>query len=344
MGESLPSGVTHRVRIEPAGQCFGTGAGEAVLDAALRQGIHLPYGCRNGSCGSCRSRVLSGQVCYPQGLPEGLSEMEAQAGFALLCQARAEADLAIEVPELAAVADIPVRSLPCRVERIERLAHDVVRLYLKLPEAERLRFLAGQYIEFLLKDGRRRAFSLANAPHDDRYLELHVRQVPGGGFTEEVFTRMQEKTILRIQGPLGGFFLREDSDRPIVFVAGGTGFAPVKGIIEHALARGIRRPMHLYWGARARRDLYLDDLARGWERDHGLRYVPVLSEPDPGDRWEGRTGLVHEAVLADFPDLSGHEVYTSGPPVMVAAVRDTLPRRGLPLAHLFSDAFEFARP
>lgn len=239
--------------------------------------------------------------------------------------------------------DIEVRTLPCRLARKEQLSHDVMALYLQLPAAERLRFHAGQYVDILLRDGRRRAFSLANPPQDDVYLELHVRHVAGGEFSEYVFTHLKERAIMRIRGPLGAFYLRNDSERPIIFLAGGTGIAPIKGMIEHALAHGVTREMHLYFGARAKRDLYVHDLARGWSaRCPNLHYVPVLSEPRPEDEWEGRTGLAHEAVLADFPDLGGYEVYTSGPPAMVYAAREAFLARGLDAAHLFSDAFEHA--
>jgi CDP-4-dehydro-6-deoxyglucose reductase len=340
---TIPLASACTVRVEPSGKSFSVRPGETVLEAALRQGLALPYSCRGGSCGSCRARLLSGRIHYPQGRPKGISDAEAGEGYALLCQADPLGDLQIQAREVAGLQELAPRTLPCRVVKKERLCHDVMRLYLKLPDTERLQFLAGQYIDILLKDGRRRAFSLANAPHDDRFLELHIRHVPGGRFTDFVFHELQEKALLRMRGPLGSFYLREESDLPIVFLAGGTGFAPVKGIIEHALACGIRRPMHLYWGVRARRDLYLDALARAWTRAHeNLRYTPVLSEPLPEDAWRGRTGLVHEAVLADLADLGGHEVYASGPPVMVKAARETFLARGLDPEHLFSDAFEFA--
>jgi len=236
-----------------------------------------------------------------------------------------------------------VRNLLCRLAHKERLAHDVMALYLRPPATERLRFLAGQYVDIILRDGRRRAFSLANPPHADEFLELHVRHVAGGEFSEYVFSHLKESALIRIRGPLGAFYLREGSERPVVFLAGGTGIAPIKGMIEHALAEGMRRPMHLYFGARALPDLYLHEQARAWALAHpALRYVPVLSAPGAGDHWDGRTGLVHEAVLEDFPDLSGFEVYISGPPAMVYAARETFLGRGLDAAHLFSDAFEHA--
>jgi CDP-4-dehydro-6-deoxyglucose reductase len=335
--------MSYQVQIQSSGKMFQVNEGEFVLDAALRQGISLPYGCRGGSCGSCRGRLVEGTVTYGEDLPPALTPEEEARGDCLFCTAQPRSDLVIEAQELETVADIPVRTLPCRVERKEQLAHDVMRLYLKLPQTERLRFLAGQYIDILLQGNKARAFSLANAPHDDERLELHLRHVPGGTFTHHVFHEMKEKALLRIKGPMGTFYLREDSDRPIIFMAGGTGFAPIKGIIEHAIAEGIRREMHLYWGARARRDLYLDDLARAWAEDHPhIHYVPVLSEPAAEDRWEGRTGFVHEAVVADFPDLAPFQVYASGPPVMVNAGRDAFLAHGLPEDQMFSDAFEYA--
>jgi CDP-4-dehydro-6-deoxyglucose reductase len=219
---------------------------------------------------------------------------------------------------------------------MERLADDVMALYLKLPAAERLQFLAGQYLEFLLRDGSRRSFSMANAPHDDEFLQLHVRHVAGGSFTEHVFGKMKERDILRFEAPLGTFFLREDSDKPIVFVASGTGFAPIKSIIETALKKGVARPMTLYWGGRRPKDLYMDALARQWP----IKYVPVISEALAEDGWSGRTGFVHRAVMQDLPDLSGHQVYACGVPVMVdSAKRDFIQQCRLPADEFFADAF-----
>jgi CDP-4-dehydro-6-deoxyglucose reductase len=318
--------------------------GETVLGAGLRQGVLLPYNCRSGTCGSCKGHLIAGEVAYPEGDPPGITAEERGRGEALLCQAQPVSDLVIRVREVDAIAGIAVRTLPCRVAHLDRLAEDVVRLSLKIPDAERLQFLAGQYVEFLLADGRRRPFSLANPPHSDRYLELHIRHIPSGSFTDYVFSQLKEKALFRIRGPLGTFFLREDTERPVILMAGGTGFAPVKAMVEHALHRRSARTFHLYWGARSRAGLYLHDLARGWAAEHpNVHYVPVLSEPAPEDHWTGRTGLVHEAILADFCDLSGHEVYASGPPAMVYAGRDAFLARGLPQEQMFSDAFEFTR-
>lgn len=336
--------MLYHITIQPSGHEFQVAANESVLDAALREkGSVLPYGCRNGTCGSCMGTILSGEVAYPDGRPPGLSESEQAGGKVLLCQARPRSDLVIEAREVKTGGDIAVRMLPCRVEQRELLAPDVMRLFLKLPNNERLQFLAGQYVDILLADGRRRGFSLANPPHADELLELHVRHVPGGVFTDYVFDKMKDKALLRFQGPLGTFFLREDSPRPIILMGGGTGFAPLKGMLEHVFHIELDRPLHLYWGARAKVDLYLDELPRRWAADHpNFRYTPVLSEPRLEDGWLGRTGWVHEAVAADYPDLSGYDVYMSGPPPMIEAARTAFFAQGLPAEQLFYDSFEFS--
>jgi CDP-4-dehydro-6-deoxyglucose reductase len=328
--------------IQPSGHKFPIEEHETILVAALRHGYALPYSCREGTCGVCKGKVLEGQVDHGNYLGSILTDAEKAAGMTLFCCATPLSDLVIECREVPAVKDIPVRTLPCRVQKMERVAADVMVLQLKLPTNERLQFLAGQYIEILAKDHRPRCFSLANAPHHDEFLELHVRNVPGGAFTRHVFDEMKERDILRFRGPYGTFFLRENSDKPVIFVASGTGFAPVKSIIEHALHIGVKRPMHFYWGGRVRADLYMPDKAAQWEST-GIRFTPVLSEPLAEDHWQGRTGFVHQAVLDDYDDLSGHEIYAAGAPAMVeAARRDFTAQRGLPGEAFFSDAFTLA--
>jgi CDP-4-dehydro-6-deoxyglucose reductase, E3 len=325
-----------KVKVQPSGHEFDVEEGESVLTAALRQHLVLPYGCRNGACGSCKGRIVEGRVDYGVYQRKALTEEEKAQGKALFCQAKPLTELVIEARTIGAARDIPIRTLPCRVQKMERLADDVMVLYLRLPANERLQFLAGQYIEFLLKDGSRRSFSMGNAPHDDELIQLHVRHVAGGQFTDHVFGKMKERDILRLEGPLGTFFLREDSAKPIVFVASGTGFAPIKSIIEHALHKGATRPMVLYWGGRRPKDLYMDALARQWP----IQYVPVISDAMPEDNWAGRTGFVHRAVMADFPDLSAHQVYACGVPVMVdAAKRDFTQQCRLPEEEFFADSF-----
>jgi CDP-4-dehydro-6-deoxyglucose reductase len=336
--------MAYRVQIQASGHQFEVRAGETLLDAALRQGLALPYGCRNGSCGSCKGRVLSGQFRYANGMrPPGLDSHEEATGLALFCQAIPGSDMNIEVREIHSVGDLQVKTLPCRAEQLRQAAHDVMVIQLKLPATERLQFLAGQYIDILLKDGRRRAFSIANAPHEDAFIELHIRHVEGGSFTDHVFADLKARALLRIEGPFGNFFLREDSARPMLLIGGGTGFAPLKSIIEHAFHIGLERPIYLFWGVRALRDLYMDELPRRWAAEHrSFHYSPVLSEPLPGDDWQGETGTVVDAVLRRFPDLSGFDVYMAGPPAMCTAARDAFLRQGLPEDRMFSDAFEYA--
>lgn len=336
--------MSYTVSFEPSGHQIEVADGERVLTAALRHGIQLPYSCRGGACGACKVQIIEGEVEYPDGDPDALNATEMAVGMALLCSAVPTADLRIEAHELASDDEPEVKNLPCRVVKKEQLNHDVLRLFLKLPETQRLRFLAGQYIDFLLPDDRRRAFSLANAPHRDELLELHIRHVPDGNFTDFLFNQIQEKAMLRMEGPLGQFTLREDSPRPKLMVAGGTGFAPIKSILEHAFAEELQQDIYLYWGVRAKRDLYLDELPRRWTDMHpNFHYIPVLSEPQDSDQWQGRTGWVHQAVLADHPDLSGHDVYAAGPPAMTDAAAEAFNAAGLPMERYYSDAFTYAK-
>jgi CDP-4-dehydro-6-deoxyglucose reductase len=334
------SATGRHVRLEPSGNTFQVAAGETLLEAALRQGIWLPYGCRNGACGACKGTLRSGELQFGEYQERALHESERAAGKALTCCTHPLTDIVFEVRELAGAKDLAIRTLPCRVEKVEKPAEDVAILSLRLPTGERLQFLAGQYIDILMKDGKRRSFSMANAPHDDQFLQLHVRRSPGGAFSNYVFDEMKERAILRFEGPLGTFYLREDSDKPVIFVAGGTGFAPVKAQIEHLFHHGDDRAIVLYWGARSRKDLYLDRLPREWQGAHpNFSYIPVLSDPVEGDRWDGRTGLVHQAVLDDFQDLSGYQVYACGAPAMTDLARQTFVQRGLPEDEFYCDAF-----
>lgn len=337
--------MSFRVTVQPSGHTFEADVGETILHAALEAGVNLPYGCRDGACGACKGRIVEGRVDYGAHSPNALTDNEKHTGHALFCCASPLTDVVIESREIMDSTAIRPRILPVRVQKMEKLSHDVMAMFLKLPSNERLQFMAGQYIDFLLKDGKRRAFSLANAPHEDGLLELHLRLVPGGQFTEYVFKEMPEKAILRIEGPLGTFYLRENSDKPVIFVAGGTGFAPVKGIIEHMLHHKMQRKIILYWGARSLQDIYMPDLPQQWLNEFpGLTYIPVLSEPAAEDRWQGRTGFVHEAVLRDHADLSAYQVYCCGNPQMVEAAHQAFQRHGLPEHEFFSDAFTFSNP
>ena len=340
--------MTVQVTIKPSGHIYQADSEQCILQTALDAGFILPYGCRNGACGSCKGRVLEGEVDYGDYQEKALTSEERSKGYALFCCARPKGDLTIECREVGSLKDIPVRTLPCRVQKIDRPAEDVVILHLKLPANERLQFLAGQYIDFLLKDGKRRSFSIANAPHDDAYLQLHIRHIPGGRFTDHVFHSMKERDILRFEGPLGSFFLREeaadDPSKPIVLLAGGTGFAPIKSIIEHAIHHQMKRPMTFYWGARDLAGLYAHELAQSWARTvPEFKYVPVLSDSPPEDDWRGRTGLVHLAVMEDLRDLSTFQVYACGAPAMIDAARQDFVRLcQLPEEEFFADSFTYA--
>lgn len=334
---------TRQIRILSSGKIFPVEQGESILDAALRAGLNLPHSCRGGSCMACRARVVDGEVGYPGGRPLGLTLEDEAGGYALLCRAQPLGTVAVEVQEVVSAADIHIRRLPCRVQEMRQLAHDVMALWLKLPSVEPFRHLAGQYVDILLADGRRRSFSIANPPDGRNVLEVHVRRVAGGEFTERVFTVLQPKALLRLEGPLGGFFWREAAGRESVLVAGGTGFAPLKSMLQQAFEAGDERSMHLYWGARARRDLYELALVEAWAESHAqFRFTPVLSEPAAGDHWAGRTGFVHAAMLEDYPSLAGCDVYMSGPPAMIEAGQREFPERGLEAARLFFDSFDYA--
>jgi len=341
------------VTLKPSDRRFEVDPGETILAAALRAGILLPYGCKSGACGTCRAHVIDGRWTQGRHAASALSAEQQAAGDVLVCCAEAQSDLQLAARELVGLADLPVRRMPCRVNRIERVAPDVAIVTLQLPAGEPLQYRAGQYLEFILADGARRSYSIATGPDAAGPVQLHVRHMPGGRFTDALFgarePAIQERAILRCEAPLGTFFLREDGARPIVLLAGGTGFAPLKAIVERIFQRGLdrdapgrpARPVVLYWGCRGRRDLYLDALPAAWQAEHdNFRYVPVLSEPAPDDDWHGRTGLVHQAVMADLPDLSGAEVYACGAPAMVSAARrDFAARCALPSEQFHADAF-----
>ncbi|MCI3951122.1 MAG: oxidoreductase FAD/NAD(P)-binding protein [Burkholderiales bacterium] len=257
--------MSYRITIKPSNHSFSASEGETILESALREGFVIAYGCRNGACGTCKGRVLEGEVDYGIYQEHALPDEEKRRGHALFCQARPRGDLVIECREISAVRDIPIKTLPCRVQKMERLAPDVMALRLRLPASDLL--------------------------------------------------------------------------------ASGTGFAPIKAIIEHALFKGITRSITLYWGGRVRGDLYLNALAERWQRDHGIRYIPVLSEALPEDRWTGRTGFVHRAVMEDLPDLSAHQVYACGSPLMVeAAHKDFTTECRVPDEEFYSDSFTPAAP
>jgi len=342
--------MTHeyQIRIEPHGRILMTTGDRSVLDAALAAGLNLPHSCRSGHCASCRARLVSGDIHYPNGRTAGLTAEEAKAGYILMCQARPRSDLQVEARLVAHAGDVEIKTLPCRVARLERLAPDVMQMFLRLPAVETMPFRAGQYLDVLLEGGQRRSFSIASPPHDSDLLELHVRRVVGGGFTTAVFEQLRVGSLLRIEGPIGQFIYQEGA-APVILVAGGTGFAPIKAMLRQVLERpagaGMLRNIHFYWGARRQVDVYEEALVLEWARRFpNLRFTAVLSEPAPQDRAGGhrRFGWVHEAVLADHPSLEGFDVYAAGPPALIEAIRAEFPARGVSEERLRFDSFDYA--
>ena len=338
--------MTFQITVQPSGHQFNCEPDETVLAAALKAGIGLPYGCKNGACGSCKGKVVAGTVTHRAHQQRALSEDDEASGGALFCCATAHSDLVIEAREVSGSSDFPIKKMPSRVSTLDKVTPDVAIISLQLPATERLQYRAGQYIEIMLAGGKRRSYSIANAPAaadaaTAAPITLHVRHIPGGLFTDQVFGAMKERDILRFEGPLGTFFLREDATKPMLLLASGTGFAPLKAIVEQMIALQSPRPMVLYWGGRRPGDLYMDALCRQWQADlPNFSYVPVISNAQTSDQWQGRTGLVHSAVMADLPDLSGHQVYACGAPLMIdAAQRDFVQLCHLPPEEFLADAF-----
>ncbi|KAF1042782.1 MAG: CDP-6-deoxy-L-threo-D-glycero-4-hexulose-3-dehydrase reductase [Herbaspirillum frisingense] len=333
--------MSFQVTVQPSGRQFTCDEGETILTAAIRAGVGLPYGCKNGACSSCKGKLVAGDVEHGPHQERALSVQDEKLGFSLFCCARPKSDVTIEAREVAGVGEFPIRKMPVRVAKLEKKADDVIVLSLQLPANDRLQYKAGQYVEFLLRDGKRRSYSMATAPHKDEHMSLHIRHLPGGLFTDQVFTTLKERDILRIEGPLGTFFLREDSDKPIVLLASGTGFAPIKAIVEQLEHAGSKRAVTLYWGGRRPQDLYMSELCEEWARTlPAFKYVPVVSNATPEDQWSGRTGFVHRAVMEDFPDLSGHQVYACGAPIVVeSAQREFSAQCKLPEDEFYADSF-----
>jgi NAD(P)H-flavin reductase/ferredoxin len=330
----------YEINAIPSGHKMMANEGETILEAALRQGLNLPYQCRDGACGSCKGKILRGSVDYGTFQKDVLSETEKAQGLALFCCAKPLSDLSIECHEVNELMTFPIKSIKFIVKKMEQVAQDVMLLELQPESATRMDFLAGQYVAVLLENGTRRSFSIANAPHEAERLQLHIRLVEGGKFTSHVFNEMKEGDALQVEGPLGTFFLHEESDKPLIFMAGGTGFAPVKSMLEHAFQLGLKRSMVLYWGVKSQDDLYLAALPEQWQQEHeNFKFIPVLSAPKSESEWHGRTGYVHDAILQDYQALDSYQIYACGPPLMIEAGREPFGAKGLPLDQYFTDAF-----
>jgi CDP-4-dehydro-6-deoxyglucose reductase, E3 len=339
--------MSYTVTVQPSSKQFTVEPNQFLLEAGIKQGVVLPYGCKNGACGSCKCKLISGEIEQGKHQPSALSAAEVQAGMMLTCCAMLKSDITIEARVIAA-GDIPIKKMPCRVASLTKVAPDVMIVKLQLPAAEKLQYLAGQYVELLLKDGSRRAYSMGCAPHLADQVELHVRHLVGGKFTDPLFgvttPAIKEKDILRFEGPMGTFFLREDSDKPMILVASGTGFAPIKALVEQVQFKSITRPMTLYWGGRRPQDLYMDELCKQWAAEMpNFKYIPVISDALPEDGWTGRTGFVHKAAMQDFADMSSYQVYACGAPIVVdSAQKDFIAACKLPDDEFYADSFTTA--
>jgi CDP-4-dehydro-6-deoxyglucose reductase len=342
MSSSDPTSPSFEITVNPSGRRFTALAGETILAAGIRAGVGMPYGCKDGACGSCKCKKLEGTVTHGAHQSKALSNEEEAQGFVLTCCGVAQSAVVLESRQVTEEGAFPIKKMPTRVSMMEKKSDDVMLLKLQLPANDNFTYHAGQYVEFILRDGARRSYSMANAPHTlAQGLELHIRHMPGGKFTDHVFGAMKEKEILRIEGPFGSFYLREDSAKPLVLLASGTGFAPLKALIEHMQFKGITRPATLYWGGRRPSDLYMDDWVKTKLSEMPkLRYVPVVSDALAEDAWTGRTGFVHQAVLQDLPDLSGYQVYACGAPIVVESAKAAYTTQGkLPADEFFADSF-----
>jgi CDP-4-dehydro-6-deoxyglucose reductase len=335
--------ANHTVRIIPQGHSISVPEDLPVLAAAQRAGLPLPHSCRSGRCGSCRARLMSGQIEYPAGPPPGLSALESRQGYVLLCQALARSDLVVEARPVQSAATAEIKTLPSRIARRVPLAPDVMQLVLRVPAVESMEFLAGQYLDVLLDGGQRRSYSVANAPHAGSQFELHVRHVPGGAFSEPVFSTLKEGALLRIEGPLGRF-IYQGGPGPVLFIAGGTGFAPIKAMLGQALAEASAADLHLYWGARDGAGIYEEALVREWAARHPRFKLHTVLSDAPLAGPAHRAGWVHEAVLQDHPQLGAFAIYAAGPPALIDAIRHTFPDRGADPERLYLDSFDYATP
>ncbi|HTC52567.1 MAG TPA: FAD-binding oxidoreductase [Steroidobacteraceae bacterium] len=335
--------ANHTVRIIPQGHSISVPEDLPVLAAAQRAGLPLPHSCRSGRCGSCRARLMSGRIEYPAGPPPGLSALESRQGYVLLCQALARSDLVVEARPVQSAATAEIKTLPSRIARRVPLAPDVMQLVLRVPAVESMEFLAGQYLDVLLDGGQRRSYSVANAPHAGSQFELHVRHVPGGAFSEPVFSTLKEGALLRIEGPLGRF-IYQGGPGPVLFIAGGTGFAPIKAMLGQALAETSTADLHLYWGARDGAGIYEEALVREWAARHPRFKLHTVLSDAPLAGPAHRAGWVHEAVLQDHPQLGAFAIYAAGPPALIDAIRHTFPDRGADPERLYLDSFDYATP
>ncbi len=334
--------MSYTIKIHNTDISFTSTAEQPVLDAAHQADVLISYGCKNGLCGSCEAIIKQGEVIYPDGLPRGLTTDEQKQGKTLLCKAIANSDLTIEARIDKPNNQPPVRILPVKIQQKTQLANDVMQLQLQLPSTEEpFEFLAGQWLNFVMKDGRKRAFSIANIPNIQKQIEIHIRHIEGGIFTDFVFNQLKTGDILKIEGPQGSFYYHDDY-RDIIMVAGGTGFAPLKGIIEFLQQQKNKPNIHLYWGAKSKKDLYMHKKVKHWQQQGLIKYTPVLSKPLNDDNWKGKTGYVHEAIIKDYHSLKDNVIYMAGPPAMIKVAKPAFLKQQARNKNIYFDSFEYS--
>jgi CDP-4-dehydro-6-deoxyglucose reductase len=337
--------MSRKITLMPSGSRAVAEDGESILQAALAVEFRFPHGCGNGQCGGCKARLLQGEIDYLNDYrPDLLSRREREQGMIVSCMASPRSEVCIEVQEAVDKPLIERRIYEAKLVEKNRLSEDVLQLVLTLPQEDQAMYYPGQYLSVLLDDGDRRAFSMASSPANRSGIELHIRHRPTGRLTPRLFNDIQVGDALRIEFPLGDFMLDDKSERPLLLIAGGTGFAPIKSMIESMSDQLLedRRQVHLFWGAENGSLLYMDASARGWSEQYPcFEYTPVISGAD--EHWFGERGLVHKAVVARYPDLSSFDIYLAGPQAMVAAAEKTFPAFGADPTRCFSDAFIPAR-
>jgi NAD(P)H-flavin reductase/ferredoxin len=331
--------VSFKIQIQGSDEAFDCASSENLLDAAMRQGIEMPYSCRKGVCGNCKGRVVHGELVL--GTQGGSHETGVnQPDEHLFCRAQPASDLSIDPTSWHRVDPNARKIVQAKLFKKIQLASDVTQLQLRFSAGVRVKFKAGQYLQLLLPDGQRRSYSMANAPHESDSVQLHIRNLPRGYFSDTMLKNIQIGDLLKVELPHGDFWLREDSERPLLMVAGGTGFAPIKSILDHIIRQKLQRKVHLYWGAREQEGIYANDLLARWSQQSPSWVIhPVLSELPDGSIWKGRLGFVHEAVQADFENLNDWDVYACGGMPMVTALRGVCKQLGLPDANFYSDVF-----
>ncbi len=337
--ESFLRIMSAHVQVKPSGREFLVDGNDSLLEAALRSGLSLDYGCSIGSCGKCKARILSGQAHRTRHSDYALTAAEKNAGVLLMCCHTALTDLVIEAREAHGAADMPWQTIDTRVKSVSPLGDEVRLLHLQTPRSNRLRFLAGQSASLALPDGSSASLPVASCPCDDRNLQFHIRRRAGDAFAERVFDGLKGVDSVRVQGPRGEFVLNEESHRPLVFIAGESGFAPIKSLIEHAMALDAAETLHLYWIASGGRGHYLDNLCRSWsDALDNFRYDPITARLALPDEEALQAALAQ--VLQDHPRLGDCDVYVAGPGPWANAAEFQLLEQGLPREQLFVNTLE----